>query len=148
MTSSRQGRISATCTTSAVKKYLENMLMYFLFHTNTLSTTRVGCLYSIDASRKGKKRDRGNGNWNIKMLPFDEAWSMWRNWRTCEVDSLAPGRFGWNFISVIFKLTLAIDGWGIFREIALRWVSPGLTDDTSLVQVMAWCRQATSHYMS
>ena len=42
-----------------------------------------------------------------------------------------------------------IDGWGISCEIALRWMSLDFTDDQStLVQVMAWCRQATSHYLS
>ena len=38
---------------------------------------------------------------------------------------------------------LVIDGWGIFCEIALIWMSLDYTDDQStLVQVMAWCRQA------
>ena len=42
-----------------------------------------------------------------------------------------------------------IGGWGIFCKIALRWMSMDLTDDKStLVQVMAWCRQAPSHYLS
>ena len=42
-----------------------------------------------------------------------------------------------------------IDGWGISCEIALIWMSVDFTDDQSiLVQVMAWCRQATSHYLS
>ena len=40
-------------------------------------------------------------------------------------------------------------GWGICYEIVLRWMPIDLTDDKStLVQVMAWCRQATSHYLS
>ena len=40
------------------------------------------------------------------------------------------------------------DGWGISYVIALRWMSLDLTDDKStLVQVMAWCLQATSHYL-
>ena len=40
-------------------------------------------------------------------------------------------------------------GWGISYEIALRWMPLDCTDDKSaLVQVMAWCRQATSHYLS
>ena len=40
-------------------------------------------------------------------------------------------------------------GWGISSEIALRWMPLDLIDDKSaLVQVMAWCRQATSHYLS
>ena len=34
-------------------------------------------------------------------------------------------------------------------EIALKWMSLDLIDDKStLVQVMAWCHQATSHYLS
>ena len=63
--------------------------------------------------------------------------------------SLAPGRFKWNFGSVIFKLTLMTAGWVISCEIPLSRMSLNLTDDKStLVQVMAWCRQATSHYLS
>ena len=47
------------------------------------------------------------------------------------------------------SLTLVNGGWGISYEIALRWMPQDLTDEKStLVQVMAWCRQATSHYLS
>ena len=64
-------------------------------------------------------------------------------------NSLAPGGFQFNFRKVISKLTLVNGGWGISNEIALRWMPLDLTDDKStLVQVMAWCRQATSHYLS
>ena len=42
-----------------------------------------------------------------------------------------------------------IVGWGIYCEIALRWFSLDLIHDKStLVQIMAWCHQATSHYLS
>ena len=42
-----------------------------------------------------------------------------------------------------------IDGWGISCELAFIWMSLDLTDDKStMVQVTAWCRQATSHYLS
>ena len=65
------------------------------------------------------------------------------------VNSLAPGKFEWNFRYVIFKRISVIDGWGIFCEIALIWMSLDFTDDQStLVQVMAWCRQAQSHHLS
>ena len=65
------------------------------------------------------------------------------------INSSAPGRFQITFRQVIFKLTLVNGGWGISFEIALRWMPLDLTDDKStLVQVMAWCRQATSHYLS
>ena len=54
-----------------------------------------------------------------------------------------------NFRSVIFKLILVIDGWRISCEIVLTWTPQDLTDDKStLVQVMAWCCQTTSHYLS
>ena len=67
---------------------------------------------------------------------------MWLN-------SLAPGRFDWNLKWGIFNIILGIGGWGISPKIILKWKSEGLTDDKStLGQVMAWCRQATSHYLT
>ena len=65
----------------------------------------------------------------------------------CLVNSLA--NFKWNFRHVIFKQILVTGGWGISCEIALIWMSLDFTDDQStLVQVMAWCRQAASHYLN
>ena len=64
------------------------------------------------------------------------------------LNSLAPEKFEWYFRYLIFQMIIVIDGWGISCELALRWMSLDLTDDKStLVQVMAWCRQATSHYL-
>ena len=64
-------------------------------------------------------------------------------------NSLAHGRSECHSKNVIFNPVLLI---GIFRsshDNALRWMPQDLTDDKSiLVQVMAWCRQATSHYLS
>ena len=55
----------------------------------------------------------------------------------------------WNFGYLIFQIISVIDGWVISCELALRWMSLDVTDDQStLVQVMAWCLQATSHYLS
>ena len=66
-----------------------------------------------------------------------------------DINSLAPGRYEWNFRLEIFKLISVINGWGIPCEIALRWMSLYLTDDKlTLVQVMGWCCQATTHYLS
>ena len=65
------------------------------------------------------------------------------------INSLSPGRFQFNFRKVNFKLTLVNGGIGVSYEIVLRWMPQYFTDDKStLVQVMAWCRQATSHYLS
>ena len=65
------------------------------------------------------------------------------------INSLAPGRFERNLRKVIFKLILMIGGWGIFCKMTLKLMSMGLTDDKStLVQVMAWCLTAPSHYLN
>ena len=66
-----------------------------------------------------------------------------------EFNSLAPGRYNRNFRYLIFNLISIIGGRGISCKMTLRWLSLDLNDDKStLVQVMAWCRQATSHYLS
>ena len=65
------------------------------------------------------------------------------------VNSLAPGKFEWNFRYVIFKWVSVIDGWCISCDIDLIWMSLDFNDEQStLVQVMAWCRQAPSHYLN
>ena len=65
------------------------------------------------------------------------------------INSLAPGRFQRNFRKVIFQLILVIDGWSVSCKIVLKWMPMDLTEGKStLVQVMSWCRQATSHYLS
>ena len=49
----------------------------------------------------------------------------------------------------ISKLKSGINILSISRKIATRWMSQTLTENQSpLVQVMAWCHQATSHYLS
>ena len=78
---------------------------------------------------------------SAKWQPFCFGFSVF--------NSLAPGRSEYDSKNVIFNLVLLI---GIFRsshDNALQWMPQDLTDDKStLVQVMAWCRQAASHYLS
>ena len=60
------------------------------------------------------------------------------------LNSLAPGRPRCHFKTAIFNLVLLIA-----NDNALRCMPRDLTDDKStLVKVMTWCRQATSHYLS
>ena len=89
-----------------------------------------------------------------KLSYWDETFRL--SWQECScflsamiINSLAPGRLQFNFRWAIFMLTLVNRGWGISHEIALGWIPLDLIDDKpSLVQVMAWCRQAASHYLS
>ena len=65
------------------------------------------------------------------------------------LNSLAPKRWGSNFTSAFFKLILQMDISGASCESHLRRVPQYSIDGKStLVQVMAWCRQATSHDLS
>ena len=65
------------------------------------------------------------------------------------INILVLGKFEWNCRLVILRLSFVIDDWGMAWEITLWWLILDLTDDRStLVQVMAWCRQAASHYLS
>ena len=58
-------------------------------------------------------------------------------------------RCGSNFTSAIFKLILRNDTLSTPCKIVLIWVPQNPIDEKStLVQVMAWCCQATSHYLS
>ena len=63
-----------------------------------------------------------------KSMYFNSlAWEIWMKVLICNLQGI-----------------LMIDGQGIFCEIALIWMSVDFTDDQStLVQVMAWCRQWT-----
>ena len=50
---------------------------------------------------------------------------------------------------LVFSFISGIDGQGISWKIAVRWMSLARTDDkATLVQVMAWCHQASSHFLS
>ena len=74
--------------------------------------------------------------------------AMWWSWG---FNSLSPGTCGTDFESVIFKLWIQNSSLGISCEIALMWIPQDLTTgnvNATLVQVMAWCRQAPSHYLS
>ena len=83
--------------------------------------------------------------WSVMIRASSNVW--WNPWKPPAL--IDPGRFKWKFVLVIFRLILVMHGGGISCDIALRWISLDFTDDKStLVQVMAWCRQATSHYLS
>ena len=84
---------------------------------------------------------------------FDRKFAWTVQWPltfiSMSVIDYAPWWCSSNFISVIFRLILQIDILGISCEIALRWMPENNFDDQStMVHVMAWCRQATSHYLS
>ena len=64
-------------------------------------------------------------------------------------NSLASGRPRCHFKTAIFNLVLLIGIFTLSKDNALRWMPWDLTDDKStLVQVLAWCHQAASHYLS
>ena len=99
-------------------------------------------LFLLDVVLCSRSRSMPQRWTSAKIKGVSCCWLIWFN-------SLAPGKFKLNFRYVIFKRILVIGGWDISCEIALIWMSQDITDDQStLVQVMAWCRQATSQYLS
>ena len=65
------------------------------------------------------------------------------------INSLALGGCSCNPRLVIFKLLSEINIHSIPCAITLMWIPQDLTDDKwTLASVMAWCHQATSHYLS
>ena len=70
-------------------------------------------------------------------------------WMMGVFNSLAPGRPRCHFKTAIFNLVLLIGIFTSSKDNALRWMPRDLTDDKStLVQVMACCLTAPSHYLS
>ena len=81
------------------------------------------------------------GNWCVLWWDFRDYMYLF--------NSLAPGGFENIFQNVFFKLISWIDTLSNSCETALRSMPQNPSDDKStLVQVMAWCRQAASHYLS
>ena len=65
------------------------------------------------------------------------------------INSLVLGRYEWDSKNGIFNLVLLIVFFRSSDDHAFQWMPQDLTNDKStLVQVMAWCCQATSHYLS
>ena len=63
------------------------------------------------------------------------------------INSLTPGRCGCNFRKVIFQLLFWIEI--LSGKIFVMIMPPNSIDDKStLVQIMAWCHQAPSHYLN
>ena len=115
-----------------------------LYHTNILESHFTGTDWGIHTAAPCQQYFPSASEVTLKDKSKLSPWI-----RLYPINSLAPGKFQWNFRYLIFQIISVIDGWVISCELALRWMSPDLTDDKStLVQVMAWCRQATSHYLS
>ena len=76
---------------------------------------------------------------NLKMYTLTDL--QWTHW--------SLGDFKEILGEYIFQLIIVIGGWRVSYKIVLKWMPMDLTDGKStLVQVMAWCRQATRNYRS
>ena len=104
---------------------------------------RSGHIWSIDcnfhAMAYGNFRCFGQNTWK-KTTTLDSVKD-----RRYLINSLAPGRCGCNFKSVMCKTIIKNNSLGTYCEICLCWIPQNLTIGKSTsVQIMAWCRQATS----
>ena len=89
---------------------------------------------------------------------LNKLFSVWLSfrltsiWKACEAYSIdnsslthrVPWTFWCNIRKVMFKLNLMVDGWGIYWEIAIRWMPLNITyHKSTLVQVIASCTRAS-----
>ena len=85
-----------------------------------------------------------NGNFNENE--WHEANNAW-----C-INSLVPGWCGSNYKSMVFKLIIENGSLGIWCVIALRKMPQNVNNHrngkSNLVQMLAWCQQATCHCLS
>ena len=108
----------------------------------------IGSYESTDALQLHQSKNIGQWAVRAGMETTAQACLVW-NYQEGNLTLWPLKYLKWNISWVIFKPILVINCSGVFREIALRWMSQDFTDDKStLVQVMAWCREATSHYLS
>ena len=88
---------------------------------------------------------------NISSVIVGRQWPLHSNmsWNVPAINSLTPRRLGCHFKTTIFNLVFLIGTFTSSKDNALRWMPRDFTDNKStLVQVMAWCRQAASHNLS
>ena len=76
---------------------------------------------SIQTMTSGEISGDVTVHWQYGCITYSH--SLKPNW---PINSLAPGKFEWNFSYVIFKRILVIDGWDISCEIFLLWISMDL----------------------
>ena len=95
-------------------------------------TAEQGCVHLMPTA--------GREEWHICY--FHNDWNLM-------IVYINPQRCGCDFKSVIFKSILGIDILSTCCKIELSWIPQNSISSTStLVQVMAWCRQTTSHNLS
>ena len=64
-----------------------------------------------------------------------------------QIHSWFSSSCGRNFKSILFKFIKNDSNLRTHCEIGLRWMSQCLVNGKSLVQLMVWCRQPTSHHL-
>ena len=70
------------------------------------------------------------------------TWNSALVWNFC-----FHGWFASSFKSIVFKLITQISSLATYCNIAVRWMPQNLTNEKStLVRIMVWCLEATSHY--
>ena len=97
---------------------------------------------------------QANFRWHLRTLKHVSLYAnngchivvLWHS----RFSSLAPGRFGNDFKSVILQHMLLIKFMSISGEIALMWMPQNTFDDRPILirQYIAWRRQAISHHLN
>ena len=91
----------------------------------------------------------GNSHKNIEGVNGSTFVHIFQKLASNFINSLTPETFPRILIQMVSKPSWVIDVLSIFRGMALIWLSLGLTEDKwTMVKAMAWCHEATSHYLN
>ena len=87
---------------------------------------------------------------NCAGKPFSEMGLRWTSWGSSYIYQLiVPWGWGFDFECFIFKYIVVIIFLSISITMTIMWMMQyPINEKTTLVQVMAWCHQATSHFLS
>ena len=123
--------------------------------SQSISDSDVCVHKDVPHLRSGKYQDLldfpklqfSHGSWFLRKR-MAQGRESWPNLDSC-CSLIGPWEIWLTFQISNFNQILVIDGWGISYEVVLKWLPLDIPNDKStLVQVMAWCLQATSHYLS
>ena len=127
------------------------------YKSTWIRSWRCGCLvtwfrYQMIAETGNKTAEP---SWSDPYSDSEKCKKYFRSWQEISyiyadfINSLAPGRYDNNFECVISEHMLQIKFMSTYCEIHISWMpETAFDDEPTLVKVMAWCHQATSHYLS
>ena len=89
--------------------------------------------------------------WHSKLVKYKWTELTFLSFNSSVLYAISTLRLRQNvchFADDVFKCIFLNENFWISNNMSMKCVSQGLIDNISLIQVVAWCHQATSHYLN